>query len=88
MNTTCEKISYETEEEAKEHLIHIVETNWNRHKVPCRYYKCKCGKYHLTSKPTVTNYEEQKVHNRPKTKTPRKGFPGNEQQSSKNGKRF
>lgn len=57
MNTTCEKISYETEEEAKEHLIHIVETNWNRHKVPCRYYKCKCGKYHLTSKPTVTNYE-------------------------------
>jgi len=54
---TCEKIAFETEEEAREELNRIVLSNdwrsWKR-KTPSRFYKCeKCFKYHLTSSITV-----------------------------------
>lgn len=62
MSTTCEKRGYETEADAKSHLLWIVENNYHKNNaVPCRYYKCpKCKNYHLTSKPTVIRYGIQK----------------------------
>jgi len=53
----CTKIRYKTKEEAREHLIKIVEQPehkpWNEKK-PCRHYRCPhCGDYHLTSQPTI-----------------------------------
>lgn len=57
--TECSKIPFETEEQARDELIRIINTNhkpW-KHKKPCRYYKCtKCNYYHLTSKKTVNEY--------------------------------
>ena len=74
MNTTCKKRTYKTEEEAKSHLMWIVENNHYKNKVPCRYYKCQwCGNYHLTSQTTIVKYGLQKgkeVDNEAKGKAP------------------
>lgn len=56
----CEKIPFNTEEEAKEELMRIIITDfkpWVKKHIPNRLYLCQwCSKYHLTSKPTVTKY--------------------------------
>lgn len=51
----CTKIKYDTESEANQALIKIVEGNdwrvWKQAKTPSRFYLCtKCNFYHLTSK--------------------------------------
>lgn len=54
-----EKRAYDTEQEALEHLAHIVETchkPWLKsQKKPCRAY-FESGKWYLTSKPSITTY--------------------------------
>lgn len=56
----CTKICFDTEEEARQELVRIIETNYNpipsRNKKPSRYYLCKCEKWHLTSKSNITVY--------------------------------
>jgi hypothetical protein len=64
---TCEKVSFDTKKDAREELERIVSTNYKTWKTksngpyggykPNRWYLCDCGKYHLTSKPTIIEYE-------------------------------
>jgi len=56
-----EKRGFETFEEASEELRRIIETNYNpcpaRNRKPSRiYYSEITGKYHLTSKASITIY--------------------------------
>lgn len=59
----CDKISFETEENARDELIRINETihkPW-KDKKPHRYYKCEfCGTYHLTSQPKIFIYDRKR----------------------------
>lgn len=58
MNEDCNKIPFNTAEEARKELERIVENNtyksWKR-VTPVRYFHCeKCFKWHLTSKIRIT----------------------------------
>lgn len=54
---TCEKVSFDTKEEARERLFQIVENGHRKDHTPCRYYYCEnCNKYHLTSKLNYKKY--------------------------------
>jgi hypothetical protein len=61
MNPNLNKIAYNTEEEARQALIHILYTQhrpWAKRDIkPCRtYYDAELDKWFLTSKPTVEVY--------------------------------
>lgn len=50
LKSTCDKVPFESEKDARQSLFDIVENMYKRKTTPCRYYLCKeCGKYHLTS---------------------------------------
>lgn len=56
----CDKISFSSAEEADKEIKRQLETQqrpWaKRDTKNCRKYKCKCGKWHLTSKITIIEY--------------------------------
>lgn len=57
----CNKIPFDTEQEARKELVRIIETDnfkpWlKRDKKPSRVYLCDCGHWHLTSTLTYYNY--------------------------------
>lgn len=56
-----DKIGFSTEQEARDELIRIINTNYNviKKKKPSRVYFSDITKlYHLTSKPNVTEYKK------------------------------
>lgn len=56
----CEKISFDSREEALEEIKRQLTTQqrpWSKRDIKnCRTYQCRCGKWHLTSKITIIEY--------------------------------
>lgn len=50
------KTGYTTEQAAK-NVLRRARKSRHRGKIPTRYYRCQCGKYHLTSNPAPLRKE-------------------------------